>query len=108
MASNQDQEFVEFVVKALVDNPKDVKTDRTVDEMGVLISLHLNPTDMGKVIGREGQTAKALRTLLRVVGAKERARVNLKIVEPEGSTRGPRPPSDGDKAVGTDMDDFKL
>jgi len=108
MASNQDQEFVEFVVKALVDNPKDVKTDRTVDEMGVLISLHLNPTDMGKVIGREGQTAKALRTLLRVVGAKERARVNLKIVEPEGSTRGPRSADDGAKAVGADMDDFKL
>ena len=108
MASNQDQEFVEFVVKALVDSPKDVKTDRTVDEMGVLISLHLNPADMGKVIGREGQTAKALRTLLRVVGAKERARVNLKIVEPEGSTRGPRQSDDGAKAVGADMDDFKL
>lgn len=86
----QDQAFVEFVVKALVDHPDDVKTERVVDEMGVLITLHLNPEDMGQVIGRMGQTAKAIRTLLRVVGAKHKARVNLKIYEPEGSHRGPR------------------
>lgn len=83
----QDQQFVEFVVKSLVDHPDDVKTERTVDEMGVLITLHLNPQDMGQVIGRMGQTAKAIRTLLRVVGAKHKARVNLKIYEPEGSHR---------------------
>lgn len=108
----KDQEFVEYVVKALVDNPDAVKTERMVDEMGVLITLHLNPEDMGKVIGREGQTAKALRTLLRVVGAKSRARVNLKIVEPEGSTRGERGGDGGDRrprvAASSDMDDFKL
>ena len=86
----QDQTFVEYVVKALVDHPDDVKTERVVDEMGVLITLHLNPEDMGQVIGRMGQTAKAIRTLLRVVGAKHKARVNLKIYEPEGSHRGPR------------------
>ncbi len=86
----QDQEFVEYIIKALVDNPADVRTDRTVDEMGVLITLHINPEDMGQVIGRMGQTAKAVRTLLRVVGAKHKARVNLKIDEPEGSHRGPR------------------
>jgi predicted RNA-binding protein YlqC (UPF0109 family) len=86
----QDQQFVEFVVKALVDHPDDVKTERTVDEMGVLITLHLNAQDMGQVIGRSGQTAKSIRTLLRVVGAKHKARVNLKIYEPEGSHRGPR------------------
>lgn len=86
----QDQQFVEFVVKALVDHPDDVKTERTVDEMGVLITLHLNQQDMGQVIGRSGQTAKAIRTLLRVVGAKHKARVNLKIYEPEGSFKGPR------------------
>lgn len=79
-----DQEFVEYVVKALVDNPNDVSTDRTVDEMGVLITLKVNPQDLGQVIGRQGQTAKSLRTLLRVVGAKNHARVNLKIYEPEG------------------------
>ena len=87
--SEQDQDFVEYIVKALVDHPEDVKTDRTVDEMGVLITLHLNPQDMGQVIGRQGQTAKAIRTLLRVVGAKRKARVNLKINEPEGSTHRP-------------------
>ncbi len=90
MSMEQDQTFVEYVVKALVDHPEDVKTERVVDEMGVLITLHLNPADMGQVIGRMGQTAKALRTLLRVVGAKHKARVNLKIYEPEGSHRGPR------------------
>lgn len=86
----QDQQFVEFVVKALVDHPDQVRTERVVDEMGVLITLHLSPEDMGQVIGRMGQTAKAIRTLLRVVGAKHKARVNLKIYEPEGSHRGPR------------------
>lgn len=112
MEMPKDQEFVEFVVKALVDRPEDVRTDRSVDEMGVLITLHLHPEDMGKVIGRDGQTAKALRTLLRVVGAKSRARVNLKIVEPEGSNRGgharhaPAPAPSDSSAV--DLDDFKL
>lgn len=100
-----DQEFLEFVVKALVDNPSAVKTDRKVDEMGVLISLKVDPADMGKIIGREGQTAKAIRSLLRVVGIKNNARVNLKIEEPEGG-RGPRvgPRSSVDEVV----DDLKL
>lgn len=82
--ATKDQDFVEYVVKAFVDNPEDVKTERKIDEMGVLIQLTVNPADMGKLIGREGRTAKALRTLLRVLGAKENARINLKIVEPEG------------------------
>lgn len=80
----KDQEFVEYVVKALVDNGEKVKVDRRVDEMGVLITLDVDAADMGKVIGRDGATAKALRTLLRVVGMKNNARVNLKINEPEG------------------------
>lgn len=86
----RDQEFIEYVVKALVDHPEDVKVMRKVDEMGVLITLDVHPEDMGMVIGREGMTAKSLRTLLRVIGAKNNARVNLKINEPEGSTRGHR------------------
>lgn len=90
MASKADQEFVESVVKAIVSHPDDVKTNRTVDEMGVLITLDVNAEDMGQIIGKEGKTAKAIRTLLRVLGAKENARVNLKINEPEGSTRGMR------------------
>ena len=80
----KDQEFVEYVVKALVDNPDKVKVDRRVDEMGVLVTLDVDSADMGKIIGRDGATAKALRTLLRVVGMKNNARVNLKINEPEG------------------------
>lgn len=80
-----DQKFLEVVVTSLVDNPSDVKIVRTVDEMGVLLTLTVNPADMGKIIGRAGNTAKAIRTLLRVVGMKNNARVNLKINEPEGS-----------------------
>lgn len=83
----RDQEFLEFVVKGLVDKPEAVKVNRTVDEMGVLLTLDLNAEDMGKVIGRSGNTAKAIRTLLRVVGMKNNARVNLKINEPEGGLR---------------------
>ncbi|MEK7539291.1 MAG: KH domain-containing protein [Patescibacteria group bacterium] len=85
-----DKTFLEYVVKALVDNPNDVKIDRTVDEMGVLISLTVNSADMGKIIGRMGNTAKAIRTLLRIIGMKNNARVNLKINEPEGSLRPER------------------
>ncbi|MDD4477267.1 MAG: KH domain-containing protein [Patescibacteria group bacterium] len=79
-----DQQFVEEIVKAIVNNPQDVKTNRTVDERGVLITLDTNPADMGYVIGRKGQTARAIRTLLKIVGAKRNAYVNLKINEPEG------------------------
>lgn len=80
----EDTRFLDFVVKALVEHPEDVKITRTVDEMGVLMTLNVNKDDMGKIIGREGNTAKAIRTLLRVVGMKNNARVNLKINEPEG------------------------
>lgn len=89
MSEFQDSEFLEFVVKALVDNPSAVKVERKVDEMGVLLSLKLDPGDMGKIIGRNGNTAKAIRSLLRVVGLKNHARVNLKIEEPEGGRRAP-------------------
>lgn len=79
-----DKAFLEYIVTSLVDNPDDVKIDRIVDEMGVLITLSVNPADMGKIIGRQGNTAQAIRTLLRVIGMKNNARVNLKINEPEG------------------------
>jgi predicted RNA-binding protein YlqC (UPF0109 family) len=82
-----DAQFLDYVVKALVDNPNDVKINRTVDEMGVLLTLDVNAADMGKVIGRMGNTAKAIRTLLRVVGMKNNSRVNLKISEPAGGLR---------------------
>jgi len=80
-----DQEFVEYIVKAIVDHPEDVKTERKVDEMGVLIILKVNSEDIGKVIGKKGQTINSIRTVLRVLGMKNKARVNLKLEEPEGS-----------------------
>ena len=98
-----DQEFLEYVVKSLVDNSDAVKVDRKVDEMGVLLTVHVDKDDVGKLIGRQGNTAKALRTLLRVVGMKNHARVNLKIDEPEGG-RGPR----AERSVDEVVDDLKL
>jgi len=89
-SSTADQEFLEYLVKSLVDHPDDVKVDRKVDEMGVLLTLHVNQLDMGQVVGRQGATAKSIRSLLRIVGVKNNARVNLKIEEPEGSTHVPR------------------
>ena len=94
---------MESVVKALVNHPEDVSTERTVDDRGVVITLHINQEDMGYIIGRQGQTARALRILLKTVGAKDNARVNLKIYEPEELRRehherkgtSPRPSSEG-------------
>lgn len=83
----QDHAFLDYTVKALVDNPDAVVITRSVDEMGVLLTLTVSPDDMGKIIGRDGNIAKAIRTLLRVVGMKHNARVNLKINEPVGGKR---------------------
>ena len=107
MAKNSvDQEFVEYVIKSIVDHPDDVKTDRTVDEMGVLLTLKVNPADMGQVIGRQGSTARAIRTLLRVIGAKHNARLNFKIEEPEGSERGASQESSEPYVRDTTVDDI--
>jgi len=101
-----DQELLEYVVKALVDHPEDVKVDRKVDEMGVLLTLKVNSEDMGQIIGRAGSTARSIRNLVRISGLKNHARVNLKIEEPEGG----RAPSRVDKpAEGAEtLDDLKL
>lgn len=104
---DSDQAFLDYVVKALVDNPNDVKIDRSVDEMGVLISLTVNPADMGKIIGRMGNTAKAIRTLLRIIGMKNNARVNLKINEPEGGSRPEATSAPSMKTVDQAMEDLK-
>lgn len=100
-----DQDFLEFLIKALVDHPEDVKVDRRVDEMGVLLSLKVNPEDMGQIIGKAGSTARAIRSLVRIVGLKNHARVNLKIEEPEGArpTRATRAPEKGEG-----LEDLKL
>ena len=103
-----DTQFLDYVVKGLVDHPESVKINRTVDEMGVLLSLDVHPDDMGKIIGRSGNTAKAIRILLRVVGMKNNARVNLKINEPEGGRRSPAPSSDSITSMDDVMNDLKI
>ncbi len=95
MAETPDKNFLEFLVKALVDHPDDVRVERKVDERGVLLTLHVNAQDMGHVVGRQGSTAKAIRSLLRIVGIKNDARVNLKIEEPEGGLRSQQPAEEG-------------
>lgn len=94
--SQADQEFLEYIVKSIVDSPDDVQVERKIDEMGVLLTLKVSAGDMGQVVGRQGSTAKAIRTLLRIVGMKSNARVNLKIEEPEGGTREAAP-AEGDE-----------
>ena len=78
--STIDQQFVEYIVKSLVNHPDDVVVERAIDEKGVLLSLTVNPEDLGRVIGKRGVTAQSLRTLLRALGTKNDARYNLKIV----------------------------
>src|ERR1700734_3758810 len=79
--SSIDEQFVEFVVKSLVNKPDSVKVERRIDEKGVLIELTVDPEDLGRVIGKRGATAQSLRTLLRALGTKNDARYNLKIVD---------------------------
>lgn len=94
MSVEKDQDFVEFIIKAIVNNPDAVRVSRTVDELGVLLSVKVAPEDMGLLIGRSGSTAKSIRTLARIVGMRNNARVNLKIEEPEGG-RMTRPEGSG-------------
>lgn len=107
VAKHQDQAFLETIIKAIVNLPDDVEVERTVDERGVLLTLKVNPEDMGYVIGRRGQTAHSIRTLLKIVGAKNNARVNLKIYEPEGSARPPRREMQ-EEVSASDVDDLKI
>ncbi len=104
----QDEQFLDYVIKALVEFPQDVKITRTVDEMGVLMTLDVNQADMGKIIGREGNTAKAIRTLLRVVGMKNNARVNLKINEPVGGMKDAVSKQSVTKSLDDAMADLKI
>ena len=104
-----DKAFLEFVVKELVDHPDDVKIERTVDEMGVLLSLRVNPEDMGQIIGRNGTTARAIRTLVRIIGLKNHARVNLKIEEPEGGSKTEAGSAEEKKAATSEgIEDLKI
>lgn len=104
----KDKEFLEYIVKALVDHPDDVKIDRSVDEMGVLLNLKVHPEDMGQIIGREGATVRAIRNLVRIVGLKSHARVNLKIEEPAGSTRAAQERPVERRSADRELEDLKL
>lgn len=79
-----DQQFVEYVIKSLVIHPDDVVVERKIDEKGVLLTLTVNPEDLGRVIGRRGSTAQSVRTLLRALGTKNDAHYNLKIINNDG------------------------
>lgn len=93
MSDSIDQQFVEFVVKALVGNPEAVSVERTIDEKGVLLALTVDPEDLGRVIGKRGGTAQSIRTLLRALGTKNDARYNLKIVDTDGGSGATQPQS---------------
>jgi len=90
MEKQTDLGFAEYLIKAIVSHPEDVKIDRTVDEMGVLLTVNVNKEDIGYVIGKKGQTAKSVRTLLKIIGAKNNERVNMKIYEPDRPDRPAR------------------
>ena len=87
--STIDQQFVEYIIKSLVEHPDDVVVERLIDEKGVLLTLTVNPEDLGRVIGKRGGTAQSVRTLLRALGTKNDARYNLKIVNNDGFTGAP-------------------
>jgi len=108
MSETQDKDFLVYIVQNIVGNPDDVSVERTVDERGVLLTLNINPADMGYVIGRQGKTAQAIRSLLKIIGAKNNARVNLKINEPEGSTRPQRQERVEEEIDTSSVDDLKI
>ena len=102
--STIDQQFVEYIVKSLVEHSDDVVVDRIVDEKGVLLTLTVNPEDLGRVIGRRGVTAQSLRTLLRALGTKNSARYNLKIVNNDNPDESTVISSDDDDASDSPVD----
>lgn len=89
MNEDHDRQFVEYVIKSIVNNPDAAIVTRSVDELGVLLTVKVDPKDMGLLIGRSGSTAKAIRILARIVGMRNNARVNLRIEEPEGGKMAP-------------------
>lgn len=101
----EDKVFLETIVKELVDRPEDVVVEREVDERGVLLTLKVNPEEMGKIIGKQGQTARALRTLLKIVGNKMNSYINLKVYEPEKEAGAAKPAVE---EVKEDVEDLKL
>ena len=82
----RDAQLLTTILKEMVDKPEEVRVERVTDEMGVLLTIHIHKDDMGKVIGRMGKTAMALRQIMRAVGMKHNARVNMKVAEPVGGS----------------------
>lgn len=105
MAASIDEQFIEYIVKSLVNNPDAVKIERTIDEKGVLLELSVDPEDLGRVIGKRGATAQSLRTLLRALGTKNDARYNLKIIDTGEPSDRPAPKRDDKPAPADDNDD---
>ena len=107
----EDKDFLEMIVKELVDKPEDVVVERNIDERGVLLTLKVNPEEMGKIIGKQGQTARSLRTLLRIIGNKNNSYVNLKVYEPEkegGAPAAPKAEVPATETLDADVEDLKL
>lgn len=105
MSATIDQQFVEYIVRSLVGHPDDVVVERIIDEKGVLLSLTVNPEDLGRVIGKRGVTAQSLRTLLRALGTKNDARYNLKIVNNDEDRENYTSSAPADTASATTSDD---
>jgi len=74
-------DFVESVVKALVDNPDEVNVSEVIGERGAVYEVRVAQSDLGKVIGKGGQTVKALRSLMTAIAAKHGKRVGLEIID---------------------------
>lgn len=100
----KEEDLLHAVIRSIVEFPEDVVIDRTQDELGVLLTLRVNDMDMGKVIGRQGNTAKAIRVILRVCGMQNKARVNLKILEPVQIAGADQAIEGGDRTVTSDID----
>jgi len=84
------EQYLKVILEPLLVNPKDLVITSSNDELGVLLSVSCNRSDMGMIIGKAGETAKALRQLVRIAGYRENSRVSIKINEPDGSSYAPR------------------
>ena len=99
-----DQEFVQYIVSSLVSKPDKVRVERVVDERGVLLTLHVDEEDLGRVIGRKGSTAQSLRVLLRALGSKNEAHYNLRIADHKGGEDRPARPAEAKAEAAADED----
>ncbi len=75
------KDFLQTIIESLVNNPAAIEIEERQDELGTLLSLRVDPSDMGSIIGRGGRTIESLRTVIRVFGSKSGTRVNLRLIE---------------------------